>query len=72
MTAVQKSKPMQDIDYVEFYAKELSGNNKLFEQQKKLIESQLKGSSSLFKKTFSNKNFKLNARRYLRKVGLLK
>jgi len=61
---------MKEIDYVELYAERLKADSSLFMQQKKLIEAQLKGSSSLFKKMFSG-NFKANARQYLRKVGLL-
>lgn len=63
-------KQRSDLDYVEFYAKEMKKNNALFNQQKKLINAQLKGSSSLFKKMF-NKNFKKSAREYLKKVGLI-
>lgn len=61
---------MKDIDYVELYAKKLLADHTLFDQQKKLIESQLQGSSSLFRGMFS-KDFKLNARVYLKKIGLL-
>jgi len=61
---------MKEIDYVALYAKSLKEDNRLFEQQKRLIESQLQGSSSLFKRMFSP-NFKANARQYLRKIGLI-
>ena len=61
---------MKEIDYVTLYAESLKENNLLFEQQKMLIESQLKASSSLFTKTFSG-DFKLQARSYLRGIGLL-
>jgi len=61
----------KDLDYVELYAEKLKNNNNLFKQQKGIIESQLKSSSSLFKKTFKTKNFKVNARKYLRGIGLI-
>ena len=61
---------MKDIDYVELYAKKLLADHTLFAQQKKLIESQLQGSSSLFKTMFSE-DFKYNARVYLKTIGLL-
>lgn len=61
---------MKEIDYVELYAKRLKEDNALFQQQKILIEAQLKGSSSLFKKMFSG-NFKVQAREYLRGIGLI-
>ncbi len=61
---------MKSIDYVELYAKHLSKNNTLFVQQKKLIESQMKGSSSLFKGMFGD-NFKTGARKYLKGIGLI-
>jgi hypothetical protein len=64
-------KPLSDIDYVELYSERIKNDNTLFEQQKNIIESQLQGSSSLFKNMFG-KNFKLNARKYLKRVGLLK
>jgi len=60
-----------DLDYVEFYAEQLKKDNSIFKQQKKLIESQLHSSSDIFKKMFgTKKTFKLNARNYLRKIGL--
>lgn len=61
---------MNDLDYVQLYAEKMKEDNTLFKQQKKLIEAQLRGSSSLFRKMFSE-NFKVQAREYLRKVGLL-
>ena len=63
-------KPMNDMDYVEIYAKKFKEDNNLFKQHKKFIESQLKASKSLFKKMFG-KNFKINARKYLLSRGLL-
>lgn len=63
-------KPMYDLDYVVLYANQLKSNPKLFEQQKKLIESQFNASSSLFKNAFG-KNFKENARLYLKARKLI-
>ncbi len=60
-----------EIDYVVLYAQKLKLNNQLFKQQKILIESQLKGSSSLFRNMFGN-NFKKKARAYLQKTDYLK
>ncbi len=34
-------KPKNDLDYVELYAERLKEDNRLFKQQKKLIESRL-------------------------------
>lgn len=62
---------MNDIDYVELFARKLKENNKLFGQQKMIINSQLKSSKELFRKMFGN-DFKLNARIYLKKRGLIK
>ncbi|MBU0456506.1 MAG: hypothetical protein ABH824_01820 [Nanoarchaeota archaeon] len=61
---------MKDIDYVELYAEKLREDNSLFDQQKRLIEAQLQGSSSLFRGMFAD-NFKQNARIYLKKIGML-
>jgi len=59
------------LDYIELYANRLKKNNSLFKQQKELIESQLQGSSALFKKMFgTGKSFKINARRFLKTIGL--
>jgi hypothetical protein len=63
---------MKDIDYVKLYAEKLKNNPDLFRQQKMLIESQLHASSSLFNNMFSGKNFKENARKYLKNIGLIK
>ncbi|MDP3990383.1 MAG: hypothetical protein Q8Q01_04215 [archaeon] len=64
-------KQMTELDYVSFYAKKLREDNKFFIQQKMLIDSQIKASSSLFKNRFSEKNFKKESRKYLRSIGLL-
>lgn len=59
-----------DLDYVEFYANKLKLDNSIFKQQKKLIESQLKSSSDIFRKKFG-KNFKVNARKYIKEQELI-
>ena len=64
--------PKTDLDYIELYANNLKKDNSLFKQQKILIESQLHSSSALFKRMFdTQKNFKNNAREYLRSIGLI-
>ena len=64
--------PRTDSDYIEFYANKLKKDNSLFKQQKILIESQLHGSSDLFKKMFGTQNdFKINARKHLKSIGLI-
>lgn len=62
---------ISDLDYVELYANKLKEDNKLFLQQKKLIESQLHASSSIFRNRFGKKDFKKNARIYLKEIGLI-
>jgi len=62
--------PISDLDYVELYAERLKKDSSLFGQQKRLIESQLKSSRDIFAKRFAV-DFKLNARRYLKGVGLV-
>jgi len=64
-------KQMNDLDYVELYANRIKNDNRLFSQQKKMIESQLHSSSSLFTKMLSGSNFKKAAREYLKNAGLL-
>ncbi len=66
-----REKPKTDMDYVVLYAEKLKTDNSLFKQQKKLIESQLRGSHSLFRNMFSGKDFKKNTGEYLRERGLL-
>ncbi len=66
-----KKIPRTDLEYVEFYAKKLKENPEFFKQQKELIESQLESSSSLAKKRFPKEDFKIQARIYLKKIGLL-
>lgn len=65
-------KPRKRSDYVRMYAERLKKDNSLFRQQKMLIESQMKMSSSLFSNMFGRKDFKRKAREYLRSRGLLK
>lgn len=62
--------PKTKLDYVEIYARKLKEDNSYFEQQKMLIESQMRSSSSLFKKMFGSE-FKTKARAYLKGVGLI-
>ncbi len=62
-----------DMDYVEFYAEQLTKDPKLFEQHRMLIESQMKSSEENFRNWFgTGEEFKLNARKYLRAIGILK
>ena len=64
--------PKTDLDYIKFYANKLKKDNSFFKQQKILIESQLHGSSDLFKKMFGTQNnFKINARKHLKSIGLI-
>ena len=63
-------RPKTDLDYIELYAEKLKKDNRLFKQQKALIESQLKSSSSLFRNMFGKTCFKEKARKYIRKVSL--
>ena len=64
-------KSLTDLEYVELYAERLKHDNSLFDQQRRLIESQFTGSSSLFKKQFAGAEFKQSARNYLTGIGLL-
>jgi hypothetical protein len=60
------------MDYVKIYAEKLKKNNLYFRQYKELIDSQIQSSKEIFIKKFgTGKNFKKNAREYLRKVGLI-
>ena len=61
---------VNNLDYVELYVKKLKENPLIFNQQKRLIEAQMKGSSSLFK-AIKGDDFKKNARVYLKKIGLI-
>jgi len=54
---IQTSSLKTDLDYVEFYAKKLLENNTFFADQKKLINSQLKSSKTLFSRMFGKKKF---------------
>lgn len=65
-------KLINNVDYVEFYAKKLKEDNSLFKQQKRLIESQLNASKQLYRNMFgTGEEFKKNAREYLRKKGII-
>ena len=68
---IQTSSLKTDLDYVEFYAKKLLENNNFFVDQKKLINSQLKSSKTLFSRMFGKKNFKKEARIYLEKRNII-
>ncbi len=63
--------PKIDKDYVEIYALELKKNPKLFKQQKILINSQIQSSRSFFKNLFKGKDFKKEAREYLKARNLI-
>lgn len=67
-----KKPPLTDIDYVELYASRLRVDKSLFNQQKILIESQLKSSREIFRNKFGQgEDFKKNARIYLKNLGLI-
>ena len=64
--------PRTDLDYVELYANKLKKDNSFFKQQKILIEAQLHGSSDIFKNMFGTQNsFKTNARKHLKRIGII-
>lgn len=63
-------KVLSDLDYVKLYAEKLKEDNRFFEQQIKLINSQIKGSSSIFRNAFKP-NFKEKARKYLKGIKLI-
>ncbi len=65
-------KPKNNLDYIILYSERLKKDNSLFKQQKMIIESQMKASSSLFRKMFRDKNFRTEARKYLRAVTIIK
>jgi hypothetical protein len=66
-----KKIPTSDEEYIEIYAETLRENSKLFQQQKNLIESQIKSSQSFFTNLFKGKNFKTESRKYLQERGLI-
>ena len=60
------------MDYIKIYAEKLKEDNSLFRQQKMLIESQLQGSSQIFRSMLGDgDDFKQKARAYLRKVRMI-
>ncbi len=63
--------PLTDLEYVQYYAEKMKKDNKYFAQQKILIDSQIKSSRTLFQNQFKS-DFKKEARKYLKGVGLLK
>jgi hypothetical protein len=58
------------IDYVTLYAEKLKKDNSIFKQQKMLIESQMQSSKEIFQNMFGS-NFKANARKYLKDIGMI-
>ena len=69
---ILKKVPKTDEDYIILYSENLKENPKLFEQQKSMINSQLRSSQSFFNNLFGKKGFKEKARKYLRQRKLLK
>jgi hypothetical protein len=67
-----KKIPQTDEDYIILYAEELNRNPKaIFSQQKMLIDSQIKSSRSFFQNLFNGKDFKTEARKYLKERGMI-
>lgn len=58
------------LDHIELYAERLAADNSGFKQHKKIINSQLRASKELFSHKFG-KNFKKEARTYLRETGII-
>ncbi|MBU2615815.1 MAG: hypothetical protein KKC19_01810 [Nanoarchaeota archaeon] len=64
--------PINDEDYVEIYSLALKENNKFFKQHKIIINSQIASSRQIFRNKFGNsKDFKKQAREYLKKIGVI-
>lgn len=68
---MENGKISRDLELVEYFAERLKNDNSLFEIEKKLIESHLNSINNYFKNKFGDKNFKENARKYLREIGLI-
>lgn len=68
---MEKEICLRESEFVEYFAIRLRDDNRLFLLQKKLIESYLHSLDNYFKNKFGDKNFKENARKYLRKIGLI-
>ena len=66
-----KNPPITDLDYVKLFAQKLKENPSLFQDHKNFINSQIRTSQEIFLSHFGKKHFKENARKYLRKIGLL-
>jgi|WetSurMetagenome_2_1015567.scaffolds.fasta_scaffold430673_2 hypothetical protein len=66
-----KKVPETDEDYILLYAEEMKKNPKIFHQQKVLIDSQIISSQSFFQNLFKGKDFKTEARKYLKARGII-
>jgi len=66
-----KKIPQTNLDYIEIYTENLKENSEFFKQQKMIIDSQIKSSRSFFNNLFKGKDFKTEARKYLKERGLL-
>jgi hypothetical protein len=67
-----KKIPKTDKDYILLYAEELNKHPKeIFKQQKILIDSQINSSRSFFQNMFKGKDFKTEARKYLKARGMI-
>ena len=64
-------KEADDVDPVVEWAKKLKNDSSLFALQKMFIDSQIKNRNEFFAKKFAGKDFKTEARKYLRSIGLL-
>ena len=64
-------KQKSDFEFVKYFAERLKDDNRLFEIQKTLLENHLIYINRYFKNKFGDKNFKENAREYLRQIGLI-
>ncbi|MFH1649203.1 MAG: hypothetical protein ABIA93_01505 [Candidatus Woesearchaeota archaeon] len=60
--------PKTREDYVEYYSEILARDNKGFAQHRMIINSQIKSSREVFSNKFNGKDFKEQARRYLREL----
>jgi hypothetical protein len=66
-----KKVPKTDEDYIILYAEKLKKNPEIFHQQKVLIDSQITSSQSFFHNFFKGKDFKTEARKYLKGRGII-
>jgi len=68
---MEKEIRLRELEFIEYFAIRLRNDNRLFNLQKEIVEGHIHSLNKYFKNKFGDKNFKENAREYLKRMDII-